>query len=285
LSISETVKALKETGDDFEIGILLTESLSSALAFRLAGVTNIYGYTANARSLLFKSPATHDSKKIHRSESYIRLVRHATMKFWANPYWVEDVVFGSPDIYLRDSETVAARGILKRHDIDENIPFVAIAPRAVAESRRWGVDNYAELSRKIITKLDIKVVLIGSADDREFAEMVCESVGDGAINFCNRFKIRGTAAILTLAGAFVGNDSGLAHLAALASVPAVVISGPDDPEVTSPLSARKIVLRRAELECISCVKNICPLKGEKRMLCMRKIAVDDVFGALQSLLK
>ncbi|MFQ5607497.1 MAG: hypothetical protein ACE5GA_06085, partial [Candidatus Zixiibacteriota bacterium] len=53
------------------------------------------------------------------------------------------------------------------------------------------------------------------------------------------------------------------------------------PNVTSPLSDMKSVIIRSELECISCVKNVCPETGERNMRCMRQISVSEVFDRLR----
>ena len=62
------------------------------------------------------------------------------------------------------------------------------------------------------------------------------------------------AAIARLASAFVGNDSGVSHLAAAVGAPGVVIFGPTDPARWRPLGpgrdARFDVLRREPIDSI-----------------------------------
>ncbi|MFQ5608498.1 MAG: glycosyltransferase family 9 protein, partial [Candidatus Zixiibacteriota bacterium] len=255
-SISATRAALLGAGGGFEIGVLLTESFSAAAGFKRAGVTNSYGMSANARSPLLTASLKAPPKagaRIHRSVIYQRLVRFSAEKFWANPYWVGEVAFERPEIYLSEGERSAAAGILERSGVSRK-GFVALSPRAVAESRRWGVENYSELTRRIVRELDLSVALIGSTEDKEDGEAVRELAGGGVINLCGATRVRGAAATLAGALAFVGNDSGLGHLAALVNTPLIILSGADDPNVTSPLSDMKSVIIRSELECISCVK-------------------------------
>lgn len=281
-SISAARSALSAAGDGFEIGILLTDSFSAAAGFKSAAVTNSYGFSANGRRPLLKAslkPPPKSGARIHRSILYQRLVRFAAEKFWANPYWVKDVNFERAEIYLSEVERLSAAGILERGMVSEE-GFVALSPRAVAESRRWGLDKYTELARKIVNELGLSVVLVGSADDKENGDALQERVGTGVINLCGTTKVRGAAAILERARAFVGNDSGLGHLAALVNIPLVILSGADDPAVTSPVSNKKKIIIQSELECISCVKNKCPKTGDQHMRCMREISVAEVFEAL-----
>ena len=285
-SIGATRKALAGVGGAFEIGILLTDSLSSATAFRLAGVTNIYGYSGNGRSAILRATAPEAKRPLHRSARYQNLVRFAALHFWENPYWVEDVHFERPEIYFTDVERSAAKGILTRSGIldSESVGqgFVALAPQAVAESRRWGAENYAALAGRIVNELGLHVALVGAKSDHAAGERVRELAGgEGVVNLCGVSLIRGAAALLECAKAFVGNDSGLAHLAALVDIPLVVLSGADNPAETSPISEQKTVIERAELGCLHCVRNSCPLSGERHMQCMRRIDASEVFTALQ----
>ena len=83
-----------------------------------------------------------------------------------------------------------------------------------------------------------------------------------------------------MASIFVGNDSGLAHLAAAVGTQLIVLSGADNPIETSPISDSKEVVYHDELDCISCVKNKCPLRGDRFMQCMKRISVDDIYNLL-----
>ncbi len=57
--------------------------------------------------------------------------------------------------------------------------------------------------------------------------------------------------ILTTASGFIGNDSGLSHLAAFLDIPTVVIFGPSDPLRWKPVG-NKVAVVRAELDCTPC---------------------------------
>ena len=56
------------------------------------------------------------------------------------------------------------------------------------------------------------------------------------LDLCGRTSILQAAAVLQHATAFVGNDSGLGHIAAALGVPTITIFGPGDPERYRPWS-------------------------------------------------
>ena len=255
----------------FDFGILLTPSFSSALAFYLARVKNRYGYSGEVRSAFLSHPVKVSAdRKVHRSIKYLRLI-----EFFLDA----KLPVSYPSLKFNSEEIHSAEDILAKAGAANASRFAVIAPQAVAESRRWGSANYAALSGRIISELGYQIVLLGAGAEFKAGEVVA-SGEENIINLCGKTDISAAGAILSRARLFIGNDSGLAHLAAAVNIPLVVLSGADDPAETSPLSDRKKVIIRSELDCISCVKNRCPLKGDKFMRCMREISVDSVFQAV-----
>jgi ADP-heptose:LPS heptosyltransferase len=152
------------------------------------------------------------------------------------------------------------------------------------------MENYTELARSITKELKLRVILIGGPDDRKEGDKIAgtfetEDYLDEVINLAGKTTLRETAALLSRARLFIGNDSGPAHLAAAVGVPVVVLSGADDPKETSPISSHKKLIYRDQLECISCVKNKCPLKGEAFMQCMKGLSREEVFAAVKESLR
>ena len=263
----------------FDIGYILPPSFGAAAGFKLGGVKERIGYIADGRRLLLTKPlalpAPLNSK--HRSELYFDLLRRGAG---------HEVAFHKPKLFLGDDDVRAGIDLLTGFGLPENEPYAAIAFRAVAESRRWGTTKYTELIKHLISQHGIKVVLIGSADDRPDGDAIAAATSTKeVINVAGKTSIREAAAILSRAKLFVGNDSGPAHLAAAVGAPVVVLSGADDPKATSPVAARKKLLYLDQLECISCEKNKCPVKGESHLRCMTGLPVDLVAAAAGDMLE
>ncbi len=264
---------------DYSHGYILPPSFGAASSFALAGVVERVGYVTDGRRLLLTKPLVLPEPRWseHRSELYLNLLRRATGR---------ELVYTPPTIRVADTETAAAVDLLSAHRIASGTPIVVVAVRAVAESRRWGVANYARFIRTLMSTVDAGVVLVGGPDDQPTAaDVAAASVPDSIVNLAGKTTLRELAAILTLARVFVGNDSGPAHLAAAAGTSLVVLSGADDPRETSPISQQKTVLRAEHLECLGCVKNSCPLTGDDRMRCMRDLPMETVLEATLAYLR
>lgn len=81
-----------------------------------------------------------------------------------------------------------------------------------------------------------------------------------------------------------GNYFGTAHLTAAVGWGVVVLSGADNPSETSPMSNRKRLIYKKDLECISRIKNIYQLTGDEKGQCMQEISMDKVEQAVNELL-
>ena len=264
--------------DKYDIGYILPPSFGAAASFKLAGVKERIGYIADGRRLLLSKPLAlpEPLNDTHRSILYFDLLRRG-----ANI----ELDYVRPKLFLNDADVERGAGLLADYGIKSGEDYVAIAFRAVAESRRWGTRNYIDLIKHLISSHGLKVVLIGTDDDRRTGEEIVEATGRHEVkNLAGKTSVREAAAVMSLARLFVGNDSGPAHLAAAVGIPIVVLSGADDPKSTSPMAARKGLIYREELECISCVKNKCPLKGEQQMQCMTLITLDRVTDEADRLL-
>jgi heptosyltransferase-2 len=263
---------------DYDVGYILPPSFGSAAAFKLAGVGERIGYITDGRRLLLSRPLALPTplRSEHRGVLYFNLLRRGTGVEWE---------FTQPRLFLNDNDVQQATEILENFGITPVDKYAMIAFRAVAESRRWGTANYIELAKMIVSRYGLKVVLTGSADDRREGDAIAVAAGTRKVaNLAGKTTLRQSAAILSNAQFFVGNDSGPAHLAAAVGVLLVVLSGADDPGATSPLSPHKRLIYLDHLACISCVKNKCPLSGHRYMQCMAGITVDMVASEIDHLL-
>lgn len=273
--LSEICHAVRQIRNDhYDLGLILAPSFSSALVFRAGCVRRRIGQTGDGRSFLLTEAIKPPDQKIHRARQYWNMLSRLGVREAAMP---------DPHLYFSLDDLSRGDLALSRIQLSYSDGYVALAPQATAWSRRWGTDNYRQLAEKIVSQFHVKVVLLGSTSDSSAAEEVKADSPD-IFNLCGQTDLMAAAAILSRARLFVGNDSGLAHLAGAAGCPVVVLSGADNPVETSPLCARKRVIIK-NIDCISCVKNKCPQKGDLFMLCMKLISVSEVLGAAEEIME
>lgn len=262
-------------GENFDIGIALPPSFSSGLILFLSDIKERFGYPGEGRSAVLNRVYHNPNyKKYHRSRQYRMILEYVAKK---------ELIPDLSPIHFSDQTISRSDEILSEMGKKTSDNYIVIAPRAVAESRRWGTDNYHIFAKKIIERHNLKIVLLGTANEHQAGEEIKRDSPD-IINLCGKTDLYSAGAVMQKAALFVGNDSGLAHLAAAVGTPLVVLSGADDPSETSPVSKKKTVIIKDYLDCISCVKNICPREGDYFMKCMKDISVDDVLRAAEEYL-
>jgi heptosyltransferase III len=109
----------------------------------------------------------------------------------------------------------------------EREDFAVIHPFASSPAKRWPLEKFREVARRLA--MPVKWL---AGPEEELA---------GAVRFGDLYEL---GCWLATARVYIGNDSGISHLAAAVGTPVVGLFGPTDPAVWAPRGAR--VLRPLE---------------------------------------
>jgi heptosyltransferase-2 len=116
--------------------------------------------------------------------------------------------------------------------------FLAIHPGSGAPRKNWPADRFAALAERLAGGRSF--LLIEGPADAE-AATPARSL-PGALH-ARDLPPRVLGAVLARAGLYVGNDSGVSHLAAAWGAPVLALFGPTDPALWAPVGPRVRVLR------------------------------------------
>lgn len=108
-------------------------------------------------------------------------------------------------------------------------PILALAPIAHQPGKSWPADRWGELVErlKVEPRFDgWRFMPVGGPGDRPPATPALEAAGPRGIDFVGKGDILASAAAIDRAALFVGNDSGLMHVAAAAGRPTLGLFGP-----------------------------------------------------------
>jgi ADP-heptose:LPS heptosyltransferase len=170
---------------------------------------------------------------------------------------------------------------LAEADVDASRPLVAIHPGASWRPRAWLPERFAAIADWVAEHYDAQVVLIGSADERDVEAAVRGRAGKArAISMFGTLTLPELAALLERSRLLVGNDSGIAHLAAACGTPTVALFGPQDPRRFRPWSERSIVLHHP-VPCFPCAQVRCV---HQELPCVNLIEISEVQAAVRALL-
>jgi heptosyltransferase III len=162
---------------------------------------------------------------------------------------------------------------LRSHGYKNGETLIAVHPGAGSESKRWPLQRFIEIARRLTLQKNIRLLFVmGPAE--QGLPISKALMGMGAI-VAETVALDLLAAILVHCRAFVGNDSGISHLAAGLKVPSIVLFGPTLPQHWAPLGKHVAVLRQTG-GCDGCSS------GCGDHTCLLNISVEDVIQSIIS---
>ncbi len=277
-SIARLKSAKRVGGKRFDFGVLLPNSLGSAVEMRLIAPDNIVGYKRDCRSPLLDTPVRLPEweKNEHITVYYANLFRNA----FAYPVADERSMPSLAKFHLKFSPESEAehRELVEQYSLDDYI--VLCAGSAFGPSKQWSVNRYVETAIAMNRAYGVKVLLLGSKGDATISDEIAAKAEGCAHSICGQTSVSVAALILQHARAFVGNDSGLMHLAALTGIPTIGLFLSTDPLRTAPLGPQ-VAWLTADVPCRPCKQREC----KKNYICRDKITPNCIIGVLEQLLR
>jgi ADP-heptose:LPS heptosyltransferase len=169
-----------------------------------------------------------------------------------------------------------------------NGSVIAAAPGSRWPMKKWPVQRYRELLDRLTDRYRVKVVILGDERDREEAAGIAAALGKRALDLTGRTSVLEAASYLKRTRAFIGNDSGLMHLAELVGVPVLALFGPTTEAFGYYPSLPGSKVCERELSCRPCSRNgsrqCYKIFPGRRQECLAKIEVAAVEKAFDDLM-
>src|SRR5262245_27882315 len=124
-----------------------------------------------------------------------------------------------------------------RAPLDPKKPLVIVNANASMwlSIRKWPLNNYATLVKRLLTDPELYVVLICVASEKPDADYICNAVQDERVlNIVGKTTLPNLLHLFNLGTVLITNDSGPAHFAALTTIHTVVFFGPENPQLYRP---------------------------------------------------
>ncbi len=137
-------------------------------------------------------------------------------------------------IWITDAHIQRAHQLLP-----EGRTYVAFSPAANWDKKMWPLSYFVELAALLGKNKNlfpsIKFVIFGAPSQRSELQPLFEGLkAEQIIDLIGKISLLEVAACLKQCKVFIGNDSGLMHLAATLGIPTVGLFGPSDPRVYGP---------------------------------------------------
>lgn len=178
-----------------------------------------------------------------------------------------------PEIFLSEEEIQKSKDILKTFGIGKGEIIFGILLGGSTSFKRWHPSILKELLLKLERKG--KVLLLGGEVFKGFGEALAKGIKN-IYNLAGNLSLREALVILKSCNVFIGQDSGLTHIAAALGVPTIGLYGVTDPKRTAPLGERVKVIYKPP-PCGPCW-------GKKRCsnpLCIQMISAEDIMERIE----
>jgi heptosyltransferase II len=178
-----------------------------------------------------------------------------------------------------------AQRFLKENNLTGSDLIIGIHPGAAFHQKwkRWGIENYAELSERLTEHYKAKIIIFGTKEEIKLAEYIKERLKHNAIIAVGKTTtIKEAAALIRRCNVFVCNDSGLMHVSAAVNTSVIAIYGPTDPHRTAPFGDGHIIIKK-DLPCSPCFKPGISEKAENcpnGYECLTTITANEVFNVI-----
>lgn len=137
-----------------------------------------------------------------------------------------------------DQSGDASLPALLRHLPDDGRPIVALGPSGGhSELKAWPVSRFAEVARELTDRAGVHVVVLGGAEDRQLAAAVSRMAGVPVLDLAGRTSLAGVTAVLDRCALYVGNDTGLLHVAVARGLRTVSMFGSSPASLFGPRGA------------------------------------------------
>jgi len=241
--------------------------LRSAVIAWLTGCKRRIGF-ANGRemsTLFYTEKYNIPTRSMHAVDGYLKLCEALGMSR------SDEIVFPLP-VSEEQGKKKSAPQIVK--------PLITICPTARWKTKCWPKVFFAELADILKAKYQGTIIFVGAANEHKEVESITHLMQQESVNLAGKISLMEVAALLRQTNLYVGNDSGLMHMAAATKTPTVAIFGPTDPHKTGPYSSNAKVVT-ASFECMPCFSRNC----KHDMRCMRQLPAEQVAQACYEVLQ
>jgi len=188
-----------------------------------------------------------------------------------------------PRIFLLEEDRRVAAAWLSQKGAYEGVGkgLVALHPGSGSRKKLWPIGNFLDLAEKITGDLRFNTILFIGPAERDYLGSELERMRSIIPICAEDLPLIHVASLLDRCRCYIGNDSGITHLAAAVGLPTIALFGPTDPEMWGPRGERVVILRK-DLGCFPCTGEKLEWCDHRR--CLELIEVEEVIERAERLM-
>jgi ADP-heptose:LPS heptosyltransferase len=138
-------------------------------------------------------------------------------------------------IRATEADKVTGRELLREAGFNSWGKLVVIQPGSGGQGKCWYLDNFLAIAEELISKGIDVLFLLGPTELERFSDTtICDKI-DRIARILTNLPLVQVLGVLSCVDGYIGNDSGITHLAAALGITSLVVFGPTNPAVYKPI--------------------------------------------------
>lgn len=221
----------------FDLAVSLVRSPLMGAAVLLAGIPHRAGLDSAGRGFGYNLRASIiPTARRHEAEIYLDVAK--ALRVEVSDCWANIPVHEADLAHVQ--AMLSAQGITGQFMVAN--PAGGSNPGMVMDAKRYPPAQFAALLERLRTRYGWPPVLVAGPNDSEIIAQVQAHLNAPVTAFIGTLNFGQIAALASLSALYVGNDTGLTHLAAATGARTVMILGPSDPQRYAPYTPNSLAL-------------------------------------------
>lgn len=275
-SMSRLGTALELRRQKYDVVFNLHGGTTSTFLARFTGARHRVGYGNYQYSALYTDLLSSSSDfwgegKTHSAEQQLALLGIVGVP-------VSDRPKSLLSVHADADAAIAAR--LEANSI-ANENFALIHPSTAFATKQWAPENYARIA-EYLAAAGVKRVAVASRAEADRLSVLVNKSRVPVVTF-DDLTLPQITALAAKAEIFIGNDSGIAHIAAAVGTPTVVIFGSSNRDHWRPWTDAPNEIVFEKFDCQPCPGYRCEVYGEPK--CIQSVSTESVIAAIDRVFK
>jgi ADP-heptose:LPS heptosyltransferase len=188
-----------------------------------------------------------------------------------------------PRIFLLEEDRQFAEEWLRHRGAHEGVQkgLVALHPGSGSRKKLWAIENFLDLAARITGDMRLRTIFFIGPAEREYLGSGLERMRSMSPLWAEDLPLIHVASLLDRCRCYIGNDSGITHLAAAVGIPTIALFGPTDPKIWGP-RGKKVAILRKNPGCSPCAEEELERCNHRR--CLELIEIEEVIERARKLM-
>ena len=220
---------------------------------------------------------------LHASQTYFALAKALSEQLSTEPLLKEKIPSQirnrlKIDISVDDQQSLRNRLQFEHPEVAmKKIVLLNANASDIVPLRKWPMESFVELGKKLLDNPSITIILTGSKDEQQECEILTRTINpDRVINYSGKTSFKELITLYSISDLLITNDSGPVHFASTTDIPILALFGPETPKIFGPMSPKANVISM-DLACSPCISVFNQKKSScNDNQCMKQISVQKV---------